>query len=241
MFKDFPVDPADWRDPAWVATEAMDSATRFPNPNVNPDLFKAIAAMEKGAPVPQAFGDLGYDSIKFPHTNPYHRFSDMELNPSLKTELDSLLLFDESRQVNALSPTGKKIAGQRGILAAEPHPGFDADEMADRLSSGTALNSDEFLTQAWDPDFVPNATEIHNLHEQLMDTVEDGYMSEAADVLKELKNMIRNMSPQKISQQMDIIDGLNDPRHIPTRAHEAFNSKMSIFDEILREKGGSWP
>jgi len=135
---DFPADPLKWNDPVHVA-DTLEYFSSFDNP----DLLDIYNRLKEGKPTLDAFKDFGYDSVKYPHWNPY----------SEDPYDHAVMLMDPSRAVPKFSEVAQEAGKLRGVLSNKDYVSPNAENVPTQLGPvGTEkLTDDAFMQEIYHP------------------------------------------------------------------------------------------
>jgi hypothetical protein len=173
---DFPGDAVKWTDPHAIA----DVVDEFRGFGTSPELEELYSMLRGGKSIEPALRDLGYDSMRYKHVNPYEWI----------VEEPALMLTDSSRAVPKYSSIGQEAAKMRGVLAAKPSGGRSAEEISGEIGpkgvAGQDLTPDQFISTMWNP-----------TQRQLMDEIDKGGLEEEFGIAAALKGNLGKPKKKK--------------------------------------------
>jgi hypothetical protein len=200
----FPRDTQDWSDPENVYQKTI----KDPNYNPDqPDMKGVMKDLRRGHSVDESLRDWGYDSIEYPHINPWHVSLRKDFGDTLPFTSKALTVFDPKRVVPEFSEVGQKAVKVRGVLASEPSTKPEATlQDYNDLYGGDRSTPDEFLEHMFD---VNNSRlgKLETLGEIMGNSKNK---LEESRVLLDVKDLAGTMSPLAIQDGINGLHSLMD-------------------------------
>lgn len=188
----FPRDVQDWSSPRRVLTKTIN------DPNYDESVHgmsDTMDAMAQGRPLDETLAGLGYQSVEYPHMNPWFLKSakrkSIDPKDIAKVSGRGLTVFDSTRVVPEFSEVGQRAAKTRGVLSAEKsvRPNATAKDLGKLY--GQNATPEETAEHLFDPN-NSRLGRMEHLSEDLSLAKSDG---EINDVLAKIKDLANVTSP----------------------------------------------